>query len=595
MSRTTTRRPEFRLLFGYPHVALTRPDRPAPLRRASPGSPAFTTELRVSPRKCSRAGGRLTVDPAAGRALAQPARSCRPHPRRRGAAPPATRRGRARPHAGAKLAIAGTGTGDTAIATRHSTLAEVRSLIATVGLRADAIVAEGGLEAFPAPAGFALQPVRPYALGAGGRAAAAAAIFLALPSGRRRPPLRSAAAGGAPGRHGRTGAGTGDRPTRPPRPRATPNGRPFVRSRCRRRSPGHPGLPQRPFPLGQPRTRRRARAPAGRAHHGPGQDDRRIAAGAPAAPGGRGGSSRPAPGPSPSPTSPAACGRRRPARCRRGRGSCAAAPALPAKRRVRPPAAPPGRRRRSRSPRSLPGNRRGESPSARRRTSALDAPPPAGRRRPARGSPKPQPAKPVAKVARGQRREAEPVSLSAIQAAPVAPQRVVTVARPVVVAAQPPQRVVDGGAARRSRGSAPRPHRRQSPVKKAARPSTPGPVRHHARLRLADRRLRRRRRAARAAAAAERPDRARSRRRQRPGRPGGGGRQGHGADHSAAAATRCCAFPTDPDSGASGGHAPPAAPTWRRPRSCGRSAAPGPRGATARRAPAPAARCRGPC
>ena len=46
MSRTTTRKPEFRLLLGYPYVTLTRADRPEPIGTATPGSPAFTADLR---------------------------------------------------------------------------------------------------------------------------------------------------------------------------------------------------------------------------------------------------------------------------------------------------------------------------------------------------------------------------------------------------------------------------------------------------------------------------------------------------------------------------------------------------------------------
>ena len=148
MSRTTTRRPEFRLLFGYPHITLTREDRPVPLGRVSSGSPEFTAELRDLAGEVAGAGGRLTV--VLPEAEVWRGRIERSGPTRLG------RRRSARRRAASELGIPASevalvvaASGDAAAATRLSTLAEVRSLIGEVGLRADAIVGEGDFEGFP--------------------------------------------------------------------------------------------------------------------------------------------------------------------------------------------------------------------------------------------------------------------------------------------------------------------------------------------------------------------------------------------------------------------------------------------------------------
>ncbi len=182
MSRTTTGRPEFRLLFGYPHITLTREDRTAPLGRVSSGSPEFTAELRDLADEVVGADGRLTVvlpEAEVWRGRIEPSGPTR-----------LTRRRSARRRAASELGIPASDvalvvakSGDAAAATRLSTLADVRSLIGEVGLRADAIVGEGDFEGFPTSPEFGRRPpVSGYAVGAGGLVAAAAALFLTLPS-----------------------------------------------------------------------------------------------------------------------------------------------------------------------------------------------------------------------------------------------------------------------------------------------------------------------------------------------------------------------------------------------------------------------------
>ena len=183
MSRTTTRKPEFRLLLGYAYVTLTGADRPEPIGTATPGSPAFTADLRYLVGKVARAGGRLTVVlPEAevwrGRLEPSATRSAR-----LGAA-----RALAAAHLGIppqEVALVVAASGAAAAGTRRSTLAETRRLVGAVGMRPDAIVGDGAFDGFPAPPVLGGHPPLPgFALGggAGALAAAAAALYLALPS-----------------------------------------------------------------------------------------------------------------------------------------------------------------------------------------------------------------------------------------------------------------------------------------------------------------------------------------------------------------------------------------------------------------------------
>ncbi len=182
MSRTTTRRPEFRLLFGYPHITLTREDRTVPLGQVSSGSPEFTAELRDLAKEVADANGRLTVvlpEAEVWRGRVEPSGTTR-SARRRSA------RQRAASELGvppADVALVLADSGDAAAATRRRTLADVRSLVGEVGLRADAIIGEGDFEGFPASPEFRRRPpVSSYAVGAGGLVAAATVLFLTLPS-----------------------------------------------------------------------------------------------------------------------------------------------------------------------------------------------------------------------------------------------------------------------------------------------------------------------------------------------------------------------------------------------------------------------------
>ena len=187
MSSITTRKPEFRLQLGYPDVILTREGETEPIGSATPGSDRFGADLRRLAAEVLRGGGRLTVVLPASevwRGQVEPG----------GRAPRAEWRA-ARARAAAALGVdadalrtvvgRAVGAGPVpAAAVRRSTLAEVRTLLASVGLKPAAIVGAGAFEGFAAPprlgARWTPPPVgrRRALAGAGGLAFAAIALMV---------------------------------------------------------------------------------------------------------------------------------------------------------------------------------------------------------------------------------------------------------------------------------------------------------------------------------------------------------------------------------------------------------------------------------
>lgn len=187
MSSITIRKPEFRLLLGYPDVILHHEDSAEPVGSATPGTERFGADLRRLAAEVIRAGGRLTVVLPASevwRGQVEPG----------GRAPRAEWRA-ARTRAAATLGVApdalrtvvgprAPGGLVPAAAVRRSTLSEVRTLLASVGLRPAAIVGAGSFDGFattPHLGGrWAPPPIgrrRAFA-GAAGLAAAAVALMV---------------------------------------------------------------------------------------------------------------------------------------------------------------------------------------------------------------------------------------------------------------------------------------------------------------------------------------------------------------------------------------------------------------------------------
>ena len=134
----TTRKPEFRLQLGYPEVILTRDGETEPIGSAAPGTERFGADLRRLAAEVLRAGGRLTVVLPASEVW-------------RGQVEPGGRAPRAEWRAARARAAAALGVEADALRTvvgrpsaglvpaaavRRSTLAEVRTLLASVGLEA---------------------------------------------------------------------------------------------------------------------------------------------------------------------------------------------------------------------------------------------------------------------------------------------------------------------------------------------------------------------------------------------------------------------------------------------------------------------------
>jgi hypothetical protein len=186
MSSISIRKPEFRLLLGYPDVVLTRVGVEEPVGSATPGSEGFAADLRRVASEVLRAGGRLTVVLPASEVW-------------RGQLEPGGRAPRAEWQAARTRAAAALGVAPEALRTfvgrrspgglvpaaavRRSTLAEVRALLASVGLRPAAIVGAGTFEGFGAPPrlseSWTTTVGRRRALaGAGGLAAAAVALMM---------------------------------------------------------------------------------------------------------------------------------------------------------------------------------------------------------------------------------------------------------------------------------------------------------------------------------------------------------------------------------------------------------------------------------
>lgn len=187
MSSNSIRKPEYRLLLGYPDVVLTRVGVEDPVGTAAPGTERFGADLRRLAAEVVRAGGRLTVVLPAGEVW-------------RGQVEPEGRAPRAEWRAARIRAAAALGVAPDALATvvgrrtagghvpaaavRRSTLAEVRALLGSVGLRPAAIVGAGAFEGFAAPPrlGGRWAPLptgsRRALAGAGGLAVAAVALLV---------------------------------------------------------------------------------------------------------------------------------------------------------------------------------------------------------------------------------------------------------------------------------------------------------------------------------------------------------------------------------------------------------------------------------
>ena len=187
MSSLSIRKPGFRLLLGYPDIILTRDDAAEPVGSAAPGSDRFGADLRRLAAEVLRCGGRLTVVLPASEVW-------------RGQVDPGGRAPRAEWRAARARAAAALGVDADAlrtvvgrsaargpvpaVAVRRSTLAEVRTLLASVGLKPSAIVGAGAFEGFAAPpqlcGRWAPPPVgqRRALAGAGGLAVAVIALMV---------------------------------------------------------------------------------------------------------------------------------------------------------------------------------------------------------------------------------------------------------------------------------------------------------------------------------------------------------------------------------------------------------------------------------
>jgi len=187
MSSIVTRKPEFRLQLGYPDVILTREGETEPIGIATPGSDRFGADLRRLAAEVLRGGGRLTVVLPASEVW-------------RGQVEPGGRMPRAEWRSARARAAASLGVAPQALRTivgrrsapgtvpaaavRTSTLAEVRTLLASVGLKPSAIVGAGAFEGFAAPpqlcGRWAPPPVgqRRALAGAGGLAVAVIALMV---------------------------------------------------------------------------------------------------------------------------------------------------------------------------------------------------------------------------------------------------------------------------------------------------------------------------------------------------------------------------------------------------------------------------------
>ncbi len=189
MSSPTSRKPEFRLVFGYPSITLVEQGRPEPVAEVDLADPTLATRLRVLGGTVARARGRLTV-------VLPESEVWRGALELRGATPLA-RRTEARGAAAARMAIpqgdlaAVLGPRDAAgrtpvAAVRRSTLAETRAFLRQTGLRPAAIVGAGAFPGFAAPPRLtppvwrdvthSAPPRTRFAVGA----AAVSAAFLAL-------------------------------------------------------------------------------------------------------------------------------------------------------------------------------------------------------------------------------------------------------------------------------------------------------------------------------------------------------------------------------------------------------------------------------
>lgn len=216
MSSTSSRQPDFRLVFGYPNVVtLWRRGTPEPVGSAVPGSPGFFDDLRFLAAEVRARRGRLTaVLPEAevwrGR-LALTGRT--PLSRRRDArAVIAEVFGEDQDAIHVVLGRAGRDGGTPVAGVRRSTLDDLRDLLASVGLTTTSVVGAGGFPGFAAPPSLSrgslrmpalrlpfavpqlpalsgLLPRRPFALGTTGIGAltAAAGVFLLVASPRPAP------------------------------------------------------------------------------------------------------------------------------------------------------------------------------------------------------------------------------------------------------------------------------------------------------------------------------------------------------------------------------------------------------------------------
>ena len=189
MSSTSSRKPEFRLLFGYPSITLVEQGRSEPVAEVDLAGPALATRLHALGGTVARAGARLTV-------VLPESEVWRGSIELRGATPLA-RRAEARGAAAARMAAA---PGDLAavlgprdasgrtpvVAVRRSTLAETRGFLRRAGLRPAAIVGAGAFPGFAAPPRLTPPIWRDVTRSAPPRtrlaigAVAASAVFLAL-------------------------------------------------------------------------------------------------------------------------------------------------------------------------------------------------------------------------------------------------------------------------------------------------------------------------------------------------------------------------------------------------------------------------------
>ena len=211
MSSPTSRKPEFRLVFGYPSITLVEQGRPEPVAEVDLADPALATRLRVLGGTVARARGRLTV-------VLPESEVWRGAFELRGATPLA-RRTEARGAAAARMAIP---QGDLATvlgprdaagrtpvaAVRRSTLAETRAFLRQTGLRPAAIVGAGAFPGFAAPPRLtppvwrdvtnSVPPRARFAAGAAAVSAAVLALTFLLGAGEAEKPRIAALPASAP-------------------------------------------------------------------------------------------------------------------------------------------------------------------------------------------------------------------------------------------------------------------------------------------------------------------------------------------------------------------------------------------------------------